>query len=133
GKSATGVKDEDYVAHLLVANSHATLLLFSSKGKVYWLKTYEIPEASRTARGRPLVNLLPLEENERITALLQIDLKALRQQAPDDEELDDAVEADEIEDLAEGEEHGDAEEAVSGAFIFMATANGTVKKKIGRA
>ncbi|WP_275898540.1 DNA gyrase C-terminal beta-propeller domain-containing protein, partial [Pseudomonas viridiflava] len=44
GKSATGVKDEDYIEHLLVANSHATLLLFSSKGKVYWLKTYEIPE-----------------------------------------------------------------------------------------
>lgn len=53
GKAATGVKEEDYVEHLLVANSHATLLLFSSKGKVYWLKTYEIPEASRTSRGRP--------------------------------------------------------------------------------
>ncbi len=46
GKSATGIKDEDYIAHLLVANSHTTLLMFSSKGKVYWLKTYEIPEAS---------------------------------------------------------------------------------------
>ncbi len=68
GKSATGVKDEDYVEHLLVANSHATLLLFSSKGKVYWLRTFEIPEASRAARGRPLVNLLPLDEGERITA-----------------------------------------------------------------
>ncbi|MGS0639604.1 DNA gyrase C-terminal beta-propeller domain-containing protein, partial [Citrobacter sp. VF227] len=53
GKAATGVKEEDYVEHLLVANSHTTLLLFSSKGKVYWLKTYEIPEASRTSRGRP--------------------------------------------------------------------------------
>ena len=61
GKSATGMKDEDYIEHLLVANSHATLLLFSSKGKVYWLRTFEIPEASRTARGRPLVNLLPLD------------------------------------------------------------------------
>ncbi|HBB21732.1 MAG TPA: DNA gyrase subunit A, partial [Pseudomonas sp.] len=68
GKAATGVKEEDYVEHLLVANSHTTLLLFSSKGKVYWLKTYEIPEASRTSRGRPLVNLLPLDEGERITA-----------------------------------------------------------------
>mgnify|MGYP000600154532 CR=1 FL=1 len=55
GKSATGVKDEDYIEHLLVANSHATLLLFSSKGKVYWLRTFEIPEASRAARGTPLV------------------------------------------------------------------------------
>ncbi|KHO66229.1 DNA gyrase subunit A [Pseudomonas flexibilis] len=128
GKSATGVKDEDYVEHLLVANSHATLLLFSSKGKVYWLRTYEIPEASRTARGRPLVNLLPLDENERITAMLQVDLEALRQQAPEDDELDEVVEHDEVEDLAEGEEAGEAEEVVSGAFIFMATANGTVKK-----
>lgn len=128
GKSATGVKDEDYVEHLLVANSHATLLLFSSKGKVYWLRTYEIPEASRTARGRPLVNLLPLDENERITAMLQVDLEALRQQAPEDDELDEVVEHDEVEDLAEGEEAGEAEEVVNGAFIFMATANGTVKK-----
>ncbi|MDX1299070.1 MAG: DNA gyrase subunit A, partial [Pseudomonas sp.] len=89
GKSATGIKDEDYIAHLLVANSHATLLLFSSKGKVYWLKTYEIPEASRAARGRPLVNLLPLDEGEQITAMLQIDLEALRQQAPEGDEQDD--------------------------------------------
>ncbi|WOD10137.1 DNA gyrase subunit A [Pseudomonas sp. NyZ704] len=92
GKAATGVKDEDYVSHLLVANSHTTLLLFSSKGKVYWLKTYEIPEASRTARGRPLVNLLPLDEGEFISAMLPVD------------------------------------EYTEGWFIFMATANGTVKK-----
>ncbi|MBD1553443.1 DNA gyrase subunit A [Pseudomonas typographi] len=73
GKSATGVKDEDYISHLLVANSHTTLLLFSSKGKVYWLKTYEIPEASRAARGRPLVNLLPLGEGEYITTMLPVE------------------------------------------------------------
>jgi DNA gyrase subunit A len=79
-------------SHLLVANSHTTLLLFSSKGKVYWLKTYEIPEASRAARGRPLVNLLPLGEGEYITTMLPVD------------------------DYTEGH------------FIFMATAQGTVKK-----
>ncbi|MEH6386577.1 DNA gyrase subunit A [Pseudomonas profundi] len=73
GKAATGVKDEDYVSHLLVANSHTTIMMFSSKGKVYWLKTYEIPEASRTARGRPLVNLLPLDEGEYITTMLPVD------------------------------------------------------------
>ena len=135
GKSATGVKDEDYISHLLVANSHATLLLFSSKGKVYWLKTYEIPEASRAARGRPLVNLLPLEEGEHITTMLQIDLEALQQGIGADEELDDAedsviegeiVEPEEIE-----EEEGDTPELVAdptGAYIFMATASGTVKK-----
>ncbi|NWE24586.1 DNA gyrase subunit A [Pseudomonas gingeri] len=139
GKSATGVKDEDYIAHLLVANSHATLLLFSSKGKVYWLKTYEIPEASRAARGRPLVNLLPLDEGEYITTMLQIDLEALQQSAGADDDLDDAddaviegevIEADEAVDAAE-EVDGDTAELVAeptGAYIFMATAFGTVKK-----
>ena len=92
GKAATGVKDEDYVEHLLVANSHTTLLLFSSKGKVYWMRTFEIPEASRTARGRPIINLLPLGEGEKITAMLPVD------------------------------------EYTEDHFIFMATANGTVKK-----
>ncbi|WP_341303385.1 DNA gyrase subunit A [Pseudomonas sp. TMP25] len=133
GKSATGIKDEDYIAHLLVANSHATLLLFSSKGKVYWLKTYEIPEASRAARGRPLVNLLPLGEGEHITAMLQIDLEALREQAPDDDESDDIegvlVEAEEVEELAEGDDADDeSPDEPTGAYIFMATAKGTVKK-----
>lgn len=137
GKSATGVKDEDYVEHLLVANSHATLLLFSSKGKVYWLRTFEIPEASRAARGRPLVNLLPLDEGERITAMLQIDLEALQQSAGADEDLDEegvviegeAVEVVEAEEVEEVE--GETPELVAeptGAFIFMATAFGTVKK-----
>ncbi len=137
GKSATGVKDEDYIEHLLVANSHATLLLFSSKGKVYWLKTYEIPEASRAARGRPLVNLLPLDEGEYITTMLQIDLEALQKTAGADDDLDD------VEDVIEGEVV-EAEEAVeveevegetaelvaepTGEYIFMATAMGTVKK-----
>ncbi len=92
GKAATGVKDEDYVEHLLVANSHTTLLLFSSKGKVYWMRTFEIPEASRTSRGRPIVNLLPLDEGEHITAMLPVD------------------------------------EYTEDHFVFMATANGTVKK-----
>lgn len=92
GKSATGVKDEDYIEHLLVANSHSTLLLFSTKGKVYSLRTFEIPEASRTARGRPLINIIPLDEGEKITTMLPVD------------------------------------EFAEGRFIFMATANGTVKK-----
>ncbi|MDY7220381.1 DNA gyrase subunit A [Denitrificimonas sp. JX-1] len=92
GKAATGVKDEDIVEHLLVANSHTTLLLFSSKGKVYWKRTFEIPEASRTSRGRPIVNLLPLDEGESITAMLPVN------------------------------------EYTEGYYIFMATANGTVKK-----
>jgi DNA gyrase subunit A len=72
GKSATAVKDEDFVETLLVANSHDTLLCFSSRGQVYWLKVYQLPQAGRGSRGRPLVNLLPLSEGERITAVLAI-------------------------------------------------------------
>ena len=136
GKAATGVKDEDYVEHLLVAHSHATLLLFSSRGKVYWLKTYEIPEASRAARGRPLVNLLPLEEGEWITAMLQIDLEALQQQSAEEgEELEDEAgviegEAVEVEADAEGDADSDDDDndEPTGSYIFMATARGTVKK-----
>ncbi|MGQ7818123.1 DNA gyrase subunit A [Metapseudomonas furukawaii] len=136
GKSATGVKDEDYIEHLLVANSHATLLLFSSKGKVYWLRTFEIPEASRTARGRPLVNLLPLDDGERITAMLQIDLEALQQSGGEEdlEEADGAViegELVEPEAVTESVEDGEtelADDEPTGAYIFMATAFGTVKK-----
>ena len=92
GRSATAVKDEDFVEHLLIASTHATILCFSNLGKVYWLKVFHIPLASRTARGRPMVNLLPLDEGERITSILPI----------------------------EGYE--------TDRFIFMATANGTVKK-----
>lgn len=72
GKSASGVKDEDYIEHLLVTSSHDTILCFSSRGKVYWLKVYEIPQASRAARGRPIVNILPLEDDERVTAILPV-------------------------------------------------------------
>ncbi|MFD1008370.1 DNA topoisomerase (ATP-hydrolyzing) subunit A [Oceanisphaera ostreae] len=72
GKSATKMKEEDFVERLLVANTHDTILCFSTAGKVYWLKVYQLPEASRAARGRPIVNLLPLDENERITAILPV-------------------------------------------------------------
>ncbi|MBS24247.1 MAG: DNA gyrase subunit A [Gammaproteobacteria bacterium] len=92
GKAAAMVKDEDFVEHLLIANTHDTLLCFSSVGKVYWLKVFHIPVASRTSRGKPIINILPLEEGERITSMLPV------------QEYDD--------------EH----------FVFMATANGTVKK-----
>jgi DNA gyrase subunit A len=92
GKAAASVKDEDIVEHLLIANTHDTLLCFSSAGKVFWLKVYMIPVASRTARGKPLVNILSLEEGERITSMLPI------QEYSEDQ------------------------------FVFMATANGTVKK-----
>jgi DNA gyrase subunit A len=72
GKAATAVKDEDFVDKLFVAHSHDTLLCFSSTGKLYWLKVYQVPIASRGSRGKPIVNLLPLQEGERINALLPI-------------------------------------------------------------
>ncbi len=72
GKAAASVKDEDMVEHLLVASSHDTLLCFTSTGKVYWLRVFNIPLASRTSRGKPIVNILPLEEGERITSLLPV-------------------------------------------------------------
>jgi len=72
GKAATTVKEEEFVETLLIASTHDTLLCFSNKGKVYWLKVYQLPLASRGARGRPLVNLLPLTEGEQISALLPV-------------------------------------------------------------
>jgi len=92
GKSATATKDEDFVDKMFVANTHDTILCFSSRGRVYWLKVYELPQAGRASRGKPIVNLLPLEEGERINAILPI------------------------------------REFEADKFVFMATANGTVKK-----
>ena len=92
GKAATSVKDEDFVEHLVITNSHNSLLCFSNLGKVYWLRVFQIPQGSRGAKGRPMVNLLPLDSEERITAVLPI------------------------------------AEYTSDHFVFMATANGTVKK-----
>lgn len=73
GKAAASVKEDDFVEQLIVANTHRTLLCFSNLGKVYWLKVYEIPQASRVAKGRPLVNLIQLDESERITSLLNVE------------------------------------------------------------
>ncbi len=72
GKAAASVKDEDVVEHLLIASSHDTLLCFTSTGKVYWLRVFNIPLASRISRGKPIVNILPLEEGEHITSLLPV-------------------------------------------------------------
>jgi DNA gyrase subunit A len=72
GKTATVMKDQDFVDRLFIANTHDTILCFSSHGKVYWLKVHQIPQARRGARGRPIVNLLPLEEGERMNAILPV-------------------------------------------------------------
>ena len=72
GKAATALKEEDYVAKLVVASSHDYLLCFSNLGQMYWAKVYTLPQASRNSRGRPINNLLPLQPNEKITALLGV-------------------------------------------------------------
>jgi len=72
GKTAANTKNEDFIEKLFIANTHDTVLCFSSKGKVYWLRVFNLPVASRVARGKPIVNLLPLEADERINAILPI-------------------------------------------------------------
>ena len=72
GRAAAKVRDEDFIDKLFVANTHDTLLCFTSRGRLFWLKVYQLPRASREARGRPIVNLLPLEEGERVNAVLPI-------------------------------------------------------------
>ncbi|MBU1295874.1 MAG: DNA gyrase subunit A [Gammaproteobacteria bacterium] len=111
GKSSASMKDEDHIEHLLVTSSHDTIMLFSNFGKVYWLRVFEIPVASRSAKGRPIVNLLPLREGESISALLPLPVvEAVEADSEaDDEVADDAI-------------------VEASSYIFMATANGTVKK-----
>jgi DNA gyrase subunit A len=92
GKSATAMKEDDFIERLFIAHSHDYLLCFSNRGRLYWLKVYEVPAGSRTSRGKPIVNMFPLEEGEKITAVVPV------------KEFD--------------ENH----------FVFMATAQGTVKK-----
>ena len=72
GKSATSMREDDYIEHLVVASNHATVLCFTNRGKVYWLKVYDVPQASRGAKGRPLVNLLPLGQDESVSAILPL-------------------------------------------------------------
>ncbi len=72
GKSATQMKEEDFIDKLFIANTHDTILCFTSLGKIYWLKVYQLPQTSRTSRGKPIVNLLPLEESERVNAVLPV-------------------------------------------------------------
>ncbi|MGD2139807.1 MAG: DNA gyrase subunit A [Burkholderiales bacterium] len=92
GKQAAGTKQDDFIDSLFVAHTHDYILCFSDRGRLYWLKVYEVPQGGRASRGKPIVNLVPLAESEKITAILPV------------KEFD--------------EDH----------FVFMATANGTVKK-----
>jgi DNA gyrase subunit A len=92
GKQAAGTKEDDFIDHLFIANTHDHILCFSNRGRVYWLKVYNVPQGSRISRGKPIVNLVPLLEHEKITAILPV------------------------------------KEFADDRFVFMATAQGTVKK-----
>jgi len=92
GKQATGTKEDDFIDHLFIANTHDFILCFSNRGRVYWLKVYNVPQGGRASRGKPIVNLVPLLEHEKITAILPV------------------------------------KEFAQDRFVFMATAQGTVKK-----
>lgn len=117
GIAATQVKDDDYVEHLLIAGTHDTLLCFTSAGKVYWLRVFELPQGSRGSRGRPIVNLIPaLGEDERITSILAL--------SKEEVSLAEANYA------ADRDEEAEVEDE---RYIFMATSNGTVKKVVARA
>ena len=72
GKQATGTKEDDFIDHLFIANTHDFILCFSNRGRVYWLKVYNVPQGSRISRGKPIVNLVPLLEHEKITAILPV-------------------------------------------------------------
>ena len=72
GKQATATKEDDFIDRLFIANTHDFILCFSNRGRVYWLKVYNVPQGSRAARGKPIVNLVPLVENEKITAILPV-------------------------------------------------------------
>jgi len=72
GKQAAAIKEDDFVDHLFVANTHDYILCFSNRGRVYWIKVYEVPQGSRNSRGKPIVNMFPLEEGEKINAILPV-------------------------------------------------------------
>nr|MBP7624748.1 DNA gyrase subunit A [Xanthomonadales bacterium] len=72
GKQAAATKDEDWIDQLFIANTHDYILCFSNRGRVYWLKVWEVPQGTRTSRGKPIVNLFPLAENEKITVVLSV-------------------------------------------------------------
>ncbi len=126
GRAATGLRDEDFVEHLLTANSHDTLLCFSDAGKVYWLRVFRIPQGSRSAQGRPLVNMLSLDEGERITAILPLPRESTDDEVDDEEALASLDESADVDEADETEVDDGATD--EGSFVFMATANGTVKK-----
>jgi DNA gyrase subunit A len=114
GKTGAGTREEDFLESLFVASTHSYVLVFSDRGRVYWLKVHEIPQAGRAARGKPIVNLVRLEPGEKVAAILPV--RRLPEPAPE--------RAEEAPPQAEAEEA----EAEGAQYVFLATRNGLVKK-----
>ena len=138
GKAGAGTTDEDFIEQIFVASTHAYVLIFTSKGRLFWLKVHELPQAGRAARGKAIVNLVPLQQDEKIAALLPVkELKATRK-GDDDAPEEEAPAAEEAAAPAgEGEEVEESEAArvaskalqvAQGPYIVFVTQNGLVKR-----
>src|ERR1700736_1050637 len=136
GKAGAGTTDEDFIEQIFVASTPAYVLIFTSKGRVFWLKVHELPQAGRAARGKAIVNLVPLAEGEKIAALRAV--KELRAPKKDDEDGAEAAEEPAAaEEQAEGEDVEESEatrvaakavQAAAGPYIIFVTQNGLIKR-----
>ena len=138
GKQATAMKDDDWIDQLFIANTHEYILCFSDRGRVYWLKVWEVPQGTRNSRGRPIVNMFPLVGGEKITVVLPV--KSFNRPVADSDvvefdeangeliaEVSDASQTDASESDADKDVVADATPG-NDRYVFMATAKGTVKK-----
>jgi DNA gyrase subunit A len=136
GKAGAGTTEEDFIEQIFVASTHAYVLIFTSKGRVFWLKVHELPQAGRAARGKAIVNLVPLAEGEKIAALRAV--KELRAAKKDDEDGTEAAEEPAAaEEQAEGEDVEESEasrvaakavQVAAGPYIIFVTQNGLIKR-----
>lgn len=134
GKQATTTKEDDWVDQLFIANTHDYILCFSNRGRLYWLKVWEVPEGSRGSRGRPIVNMFPLAEGEKINVALKVTTAQFAAAPRVETSADEPSEAVEIDALAESEPSDNpsidnrADTSTFDAYVFMSTRMGTVKK-----
>ncbi|WP_242344223.1 DNA gyrase subunit A [Anaeromyxobacter terrae] len=126
GKTGAATRDEDFLESIFVASTHSYLLVFSDKGKVYWLKVHEIPPAGRAARGKPIVNLVQLSPGEKVAAILPV--RRLPEPAGAEEAAEIAAEPGEAEGADPAEKASAAAAGEAGQFVFMATRRGLIKK-----
>src|SRR5690348_1984978 len=139
GKAGAGTTDEDFIEQIFVASTHAYVLIFTSKGRLFWLKVHELPQAGRAARGKAIVNLVPLQADEKIAALLPVkelkatkkgeDDAAVEEEAPAAEETATAAaEGDEVEESEAARVASKALQVAQGPYIVFVTQNGLVKR-----